>query len=54
MTIGFTELVYSVMESNTGSTTVSVCIEVTVGSLGRQLRVVPDWPEVTATGRKLD
>lgn len=48
--IGFAEPSYMVTEPTSGVTTVRVCVELVTGRLGRQVRIIPEFEDLTATG----
>lgn len=53
VTIGFEQPIYNTAEPSTSFTTLEVCLEVTSGSVGRELVIIPNFVPVTATRKYL-
>ena len=50
VTIGFERPRYFVTEPGSGTTTIEVCMVLTIGALGQRVVVQPEWLPVTAQG----
>ena len=52
VTIGFERPLYTAEEPANGVVPLQVCVSVMAGTLGRELQVVPEWREDTASGKE--
>ena len=53
VTIGFERPRYIISEPGSGTTTIEVCMVLTVGSLGQRVVIEPQWVPDSAEGRNL-